>query len=109
MITAITTETLSQDVLTAVAVLAEAGELQAQQSRCNTSHGRNWIVIHSGYTYRIKADMTEIRFDRWAKGNGFGRSRQLSAKTYEPILQAAGFITEIENKTLVIKGRQENA
>jgi hypothetical protein len=106
METTISTETLSQDVLSAVAALAQAGEFKAQQSRCNTSHGRNWIVIHSGYTYRIKADMTEIRFDRWAKGNGFGRSRQLSAKTYEPVLQAAGFITEVENKTLVIKGRK---
>jgi hypothetical protein len=106
METTISSATLSQDVLSAVAVLAQAGELKAQQSRCNTSHGRNWIVIHSGYTYRFNADKTEIRFDRWAKGDGFGRSRQLSAKNYEPVLQAAGFITEVENKTLVIKGRK---
>lgn len=106
METTISSETLSQDVLTAVAALAQAGEFKAQESRCNTSHGRRWIVLHSGYTFQIKRDMTEIRFDRWAKGNGFGRSRQLSAKTYEPVLQAAGFITEIQNKTLVIKGRK---
>lgn len=88
------------------AILLANGANHATKTRISHGSSRNdTIHVHGGLTYKWNADASEIIITRWANGDVFTPSRVTSASIYQDLLISVGFIVELKDKTLVVKGK----
>ena len=86
------------------AILKSCGAKKAIVKRV-TKFNRSRMSITGGITYMWNENSTELAVTRWAEGRDFANSRPINAGIYQAALEAAGFITELRNKKLIIKGK----
>lgn len=88
------------------AILIANGAKKATTNRVSYTTSRpSRVLIHGGITYKWNAAATELTVTRWAEGDSFANSRKVNAGIYQAALEAAGIITELRDKQLIIKGK----